>query len=211
MGSSLATALEAGGHTVAVIDKAEKAFTRLSADFKGQKVVGLGFDRELLGDAGIDKAGGVAAVTSGDNSNIVVARIARETYGIDRVVARIYDPGRAAIYQRLGISTVATAPWATDQALRRLVPFQTKAEWVDATGTVSIIERALQQSWVGHPLRDLESPGKWRVAMLNRAGVAMVPDNSLLAQEGDVVTFAVTRDAADELDARLAEGTKDKH
>jgi trk system potassium uptake protein TrkA len=211
VGSSLATALEAGGHSVAVIDKTAKAFTRLPADFKGQQVVGLGFDRELLATAGIDRAGGVAAVTSGDNSNIVVARIARETYGIERVVARIYDPGRAATYQRLGIATVATAPWATDQAMRRLVPYETKAEWVDATGTVSIVERALQVSWVGRSLTELEAPGRWRDALLNRAGVAVVPDPSMLAQEGDIATFAVTQAAIEDLDARLATSGKDKH
>jgi trk system potassium uptake protein TrkA len=208
VGSSLGAALEASGHSVAVIDKNVKAFNRLPSDFRGQKVIGLGFDRELLSEAGIDTAGGVAAVTNGDNSNIVVARIARETYGIERVVARIYDPGRAMTYQRLGISTVATAPWATDQALRRLVPHETRAEWVDATGTVSIVERALPLTWVGRPLGELEQPSRWRLAMLNRAGIATVPETSLLGQEGDVVTFAVIKDAFDDLEARLAETPK---
>jgi trk system potassium uptake protein TrkA len=211
VGSSLAIALEEGGHTVAVIDKSNKAFTRLPPDFAGQKVVGLGFDRGLLGDAGIDKAGGVAAVTSGDNSNIVVARIATETYGIERVVARIYDPGRAAIYQRLGIATVATAPWATDQALRRLVPFETKAEWLDATGAIAIVERRLPTTWVGKSLGELESSGRWRVTLLNRAGTASIPADGLLGQEGDVVTFAVSKDAVDDLDARLAEVSRKGH
>jgi trk system potassium uptake protein TrkA len=204
VGSSLAIALDEGGHSVAVIDKTSKAFTRLPADFKGEKVVGLGFDRELLASAGIERAGGVAAVTSGDNSNIVVARIATETYGIERVVARIYDPGRAAIYQRLGIATVATAPWATDQAMRRLVPYEGKPEWVDATGAIAIVERALPVAWVGKPLADIEATGRWRVALVNRAGVASVPDQGLLGQEGDVVTFAIGRDVIDDLDARLA-------
>jgi trk system potassium uptake protein TrkA len=205
VGSSLAIALDEGGHTVAVIDKNPKAFTRLPAEFRGEKVLGLGFDRELLVQAGIERAGGVAAVTSGDNSNIVVARIATETYGIERVVARIYDPGRAAIYQRLGIATVATAPWATDQAMRRLVPHQTKAEWLDATGSVAILERQLPVAWVGQPLSDLDQSGRWRIALLNRAGAASVPESGFLGQEGDIVTFAVQRDAIEDLDARLAE------
>ncbi len=208
VGSSLAIALEEGGHTVAVIDKVAKAFTRLPPDFKGRKVVGLGFDRDRLGEAGIEEAGGVAAVTSGDNSNIIVARIARETYGVENVVARIYDPGRAMIYQRLGIATVATVHWATDQALRRLVPFETRAEWVDATGSVSIIERQLPSGWVGRPLAELDEPGHWRLALLNRAGTATVPPASLLGQEGDIVTFSVTQDALPALDARLAESPK---
>ena len=135
----------------------------------------------------------------------MVARIATETYGIERVVARIYDPGRAAIYQRLGIATVATAPWATDQALRRLVPFESKAEWIDATGAIAIVERRLPTSWVGRPLTDLEAPGRWRVGLLNRAGTASIPESNLLGQEGDVITFTVSKDAIDDLDARLAE------
>jgi trk system potassium uptake protein len=211
VGSSLAIALDEGGHSVAVIDKSSKAFTRLPADFKGEKVLGLGFDRDLLVSAGIEGAGGVAAVTSGDNSNIVVARIATETYGIERVVARIYDPGRAAIYQRLGIATVATAPWATDQAMRRLVPYQTKPEWVDATGAVAIVERSLPPGWVGRSLADLDAGGRWRVALLNRAGAASIPDAGLLGQEGDVLTFAAAREAIDDLDARLAETTGKGH
>jgi trk system potassium uptake protein TrkA len=144
-------------------------------------------------------------VTNGDNSNIMIARVAKETYGIERVVARIYDPGRAAIYQRLGIATVATAPWATDQAMRRLVPHQTKAEWVDATGTVAVLERPLPVAWVGRPLADLDQSGRWRIALLNRAGAASVPESGFLGQEGDVVTFAVQRDAIEQLDARLSE------
>ena len=211
VGSSLATALEEGGHSVAIIDKVAKAFTRLPADFKGRKIVGLGFDRDRLAEAGIDEAGGVAAVTSGDNSNIIVARIARETYGVENVVARIYDPGRAMIYQRLGIATVATVHWATDQALRRLVPFESRAEWVDATGNVSIVERQLPAGWVGRPLSDLDQPGGWRLAMLNRAGESTVPGVKLLGQEGDIVTFAVTRDGLAELDAMLGESPKGAH
>jgi trk system potassium uptake protein TrkA len=207
----LAIALEAGGHTAAVIDKVSKAFTRLPPDFAGRKIVGLGFDRDRLAEAGIEEAGGVAAVTSGDNSNIIVARIARETYGVENVVARIYDPGRAMIYQRLGISTVATVHWTTEQALRRLVPHETRAEWVDATGAVSIIERTLPRSWVGRPLADLDEPGSWRLAMVNRAGVATIPAPKLLGQEGDVVTLAVSREALEDLDTRLGESSKGSH
>ena len=111
VGSELAGALELADHTVAVVDKNPLAFRRLPAGYAGQRVVGFGFDRDNLEDAGIDRAGALAAVTNGDNSNILVARIARESFGIERVVARIYDPRRAVIYQRLGIPTVATVSW----------------------------------------------------------------------------------------------------
>ena len=208
VGSSLAAALEEDGHTVAIIDKATKGFARLPAGFTGRKIVGMGFDRDRLAEAGIDQAAGVAAVTSGDNSNIIVARIARETYGVENVVARIYDPGRAAIYQRLGIATVATVNWATDQVMRKLVPVQTRAEWVDATGAVQVVERALPVGWLGRKLTDLDEPGRWRLVMLNRAGVASVPAENLVGQEGDVLTVAVSTSAMRELEGRLAETGK---
>ena len=119
VGSGLARAVEASGHTVAIVDRQEKAFRRLPEGFAGRRVVGVGFDRDRLEQAGIGEAGALAAVTNGDNSNILVARIARETYGIPKVVARIYDPRRAAIYERLGIATIATVQWATERVLRR--------------------------------------------------------------------------------------------
>src|SRR5947207_9953537 len=141
VGSELAAELEAQGHTVAVIDKNRNAFRRLPERFTGRAVLGFGFDRDHLEQAGIGEAQALAAVTSGDNSNILTARIARETYGIEHVVARIYDPRRAVIYQRLGIPTVATVAWTTDQVLRRLLPSETSNDWVDPTGRVGLIER----------------------------------------------------------------------
>ena len=120
VGSLLAIELEANGHSVAVIDQAKEAFRRLGPDFKGRTITGVGFDRDTLLEAGIEGADAFAAVSNGDNSNILAARVARESYGVTNVVARIYDPGRAEIYQRLGIPTVATVIWATDQIMRRL-------------------------------------------------------------------------------------------
>ena len=122
VGSSLAQILESRGHTVAVIDQNSDAFRRLPAGFEGRTVAGIGFDRDVLREAGIEQAEAFAAVSSGDNSNILAARVARETFGVESVVARIYDPGRAAVYQRLGIPTVATVRWTADQMLRRLLP-----------------------------------------------------------------------------------------
>ena len=141
VGSSLATELEAAGHTVAVIDQAREAFRRLGPNFKGRTVTGVGFDREVLLEAGIQDADAFAAVSNGDNSNILAARVAREMYGIQNVVARIYDPGRAEIYQRLGIPTVATVLWTTDQILRRLAPEGSRSEWRDATGIIQLCMR----------------------------------------------------------------------
>lgn len=204
VGSSLARQLLSADHTVAVIDKRGSSFERFLPEWPGQKIVGYGFDRDRLQEAGIERAGALAAVTSGDNSNIMVARIAKETYQVERVMARIYDPRRAGVYERLGIPTVATVEWTTDQALRRLLPDETKAEWVDPTGGVALVERRLPDAWVGRRLEELEEPGRWRLTTLRRAGKATVVDTTLLIQEGDVVTLTVAGDALEPLDKRLA-------
>src|SRR5699024_9119495 len=122
VGSSLTKDLQDRGHSTSVIDQDPNAFRRLGPEFAGTTVTGVGFDRDVLGAAGIDNADAFAAVSSGDNSNIIAARVAREQFGIENVVARIYDPGRAEVYERLGIPTVATVRWAADQVLRRILP-----------------------------------------------------------------------------------------
>ena len=131
VGSMLATGLEKRGHSVAVIDVSVDAFRRLGQDFKGLTIKGVGFDREVLEAAGIRKADAFAAVSSGDNSNILAARVVRENYHVDNVVARIYDQGRAAVYERLGIPTVATVKWTVTQVLRRLLPEGSEPVWRD--------------------------------------------------------------------------------
>jgi trk/ktr system potassium uptake protein len=203
VGSGLAGALEATGHTVAVIDRQERAFRRLPLDFAGRTIVGVGFDRDRLADAGIEEAGALAAVTNGDNSNILVARIARETYGIERVVARIYDPRRAAIYERLGIATIATVQWATERVLRRILAGGA-VEWIDPSARVVLVERPVPATGVGRKLVDLEAGGSARVVALSRLGVAQLPKPDLVLQEGDVLYLAVGSDDVDALDTRLA-------
>ena len=141
VGSSLAAGLERQGHEVAVIDRDAKAFRRLPEGFSGKTIQGVGFDRDLLRQAGIEDAGALAAVTSGDNSNIMVARTAREVFGLERVIARIYDPRRAAIYERLGIPTIATVQWTTDRVLRRILPDAPATEWTDPSAGVVLVEQ----------------------------------------------------------------------
>ena len=172
VGSELAGALELAGHTVSVVDKNQRAFRRLPADFKGNTVVGFGFDRDHLAEAGIDEAGAFASVTNGDNSNILCARIAREAYRIERVVARIYDPRRALIYQRLGIPTVATVTWTTDQVLRRLLPGETHHDWIDPSGNVCLVERAIPAAAVGRKMALLNQSGRFWLTAVSRLGQA---------------------------------------
>jgi trk system potassium uptake protein TrkA len=211
VGSELAVALESEGHTVAVIDKNRNAFRRLPERFTGRAVLGFGFDRDHLEQAGIGGAQALAAVTSGDNSNILTARIARETYGIEHVVARIYDPRRAVIYQRLGIPTVATVSWTTDQVHRRLLPDRTVSEWTDATGTLSLIERELPDTWAGRKLLELDEGERFRLVALTRSGQARLVTPSLVGQEGDILHLAVRTDAVEELRARLGDASEGVH
>jgi trk system potassium uptake protein TrkA len=206
VGSELAAGLEKSGHTVAVIDKNPNAFRRLPAGYAGQRVMGFGFDRDNLEEAGIERAGAVAAVTNGDNSNILVARIARETFGIERVVARIYDPRRAVIYQRLGIPTVATVSWTTDQVLRRLLPGEQPHDWIDPSANVCLIERTMPQAWGGKKLAALNEPGRFWLTAVTRLGSAQIVDSKLVGQEGDVLHFMVDVNAIDALRERLEQG-----
>jgi trk system potassium uptake protein TrkA len=206
VGSELASTLQSTGHSVSVIDKNPNAFRRLGSDFEGETVVGYGFDRATLEAAGIDKAEALAAVTSGDNSNIVTARVARENFGIEKVVARIYDTRRAAIFQKLGIPTVATVAWTTDQVLRRLLPSEHHSEWVDATGTVALVELAVPSSLAGTKLAALNNPGKWWLTTVSRLGAARVTTDTLVLQEGDIAHFVVEVAAIPELRDRMAAG-----
>ena len=206
VGSGLAANLESQGHTVAVVDRRVESFRRLPADFAGQAIVGVGFDRDRLDEAGIERAGALAAVTNGDNSNIVVARVAREAFSVERVVARIYDQRRAAIYERLGIPTVATVQWTIERVLRRILPDAPGVEWIDPSAKVCMVERVLPDAWAGAPLSSLEVSGVARVAGMSRLGQGSLPDLEVLAQSGDVVWFMVAGDAIGEFDAGLAAG-----
>jgi len=191
VGSTLAKDFQALGHSVAVIDQDREAFRRLGADFNGLTVAGMGFDRDTLLEAGIQRADAFAAVSNGDNSNILAARVARETYGVASVVARIYDPGRAEIYQRLGIPTVATVLWTTDQIMRRLIPQGSRSEWQDASGKVQLAEIALHRDWYGSPVSLIEQHTDARVAFVTRLGEGLIPNEHTVLQEGDVVHVMV--------------------
>ena len=203
VGAGLARALEAQSHSVAIIDKARRAFRRLPADFSGITVEGSGFDREALQEAQIERADALAAVTSGDNSNVLTARIARETYGIQRVVARIYDPRRAEIYQRLGIPTVATVTWTVDQVERWLLPERLTPVWADATGSLLLVDRVLPDHLAGTRLETIEVPGKIRVVAVTRAGVPRLDPRELVGQEGDLLHIAVQKAALPHLETAL--------
>lgn len=210
VGSSLALNLVGAGHSVAVVDKRSEAFRRLGNNFPGRTITGIGFDRDRLVEAGIEQAEAVASVTSGDNSNILVARVAKETFSVPRVVARIYDPRRAAIYQRLGIATVATVEWTTERVLRRMLPDSSGVEWVDPSASVTLVERSVSGAWAGRTIADLEEGGGVRVAALSRLGTSQVPTAGLVVQDGDIVYVAVSGGSLEQLDSRLARPVHEK-
>ena len=176
VGATLAHTLEDAGHSVAIIDQDDRAFRRLRTGFSGRKVTGVGFDRETLKQAGVEEAYAFAAVSSGDNSNILATRVARETFHVPHVVARIYDPGRAEIYQRLGIPTVAAVRWSADQVLRRILPEQHLAgDFRDPSGRLVLAEVDVESGWIGHPVTALEKAADIRVAYLTRFGEGILP------------------------------------
>ena len=190
VGAALAEALSRLGHEVAVIDRYATAFVRLSPEFSGERIQGMGFDRDVLLRAGIERADAFAAVSSGDNSNIISARVAREMFGVQRVVARIYDAKRAAVYERLGIPTVATVPWTTDRLLNALTHETETTRWRDPTGTVAVAEAVLHEHWVGLRATDLEAATGARVAFLIRFGTGVLPEAKTVIQAGDQVYLA---------------------
>jgi trk system potassium uptake protein TrkA len=194
VGSTLAHGLEGRGHSVSVIDADPDAFRRLGPEFAGPTITGVGFDREVLVKAGIERADAFAAVSSGDNSNIISARLARETFGVPRVVARIYDQKRAEVYERLGIPTVATVRWTADRMIRHLIPEGNVDVWRDPTSIVSIMEVPLHQGWITRKVQALEEASGARVAYVMRFGLGMLPTASTVLQDGDQVFMLVTDD-----------------
>ena len=193
VGSELATNLERLGHSVAIIDKNEKAFERLKHDFSGKKIVGFAFDRDVLEAAGIQEADAFASVTSGDNSNILSARVAKEHYRVPGVVARIYDPRRAQIYQRLGIQTVATVRWTTDQILRTLMPDEVPVEYTVDNGEVVVTAVPVPTEAIGKKAKEADLEGRRKVVAVSRFGVPRIPDKDFAFQEGDILHISVVR------------------
>lgn len=210
VGASLATDLSERGHSVAIIDQDPAAFMRLPDSFEGQQVTGVGFDREALEQAGITEAAGFAAVSSGDNSNIIAARVVRETFGVSNVVARIYDPQRAAIYERFGVPTVPTVSWTTDQVLRRLIPLPAKVELRHSTADLCVYHVQVGVPWLGRSVRELESYLPLRVAFLVRGGEGVLPRDSTVLQRGDEVRIIASPKDVSLIEAVLAEGPQEE-
>src|ERR671910_1992270 len=206
VGSTLARSLEDRNHTVAVIDTEPDAFRRLGPSFNGDKVTGFGFDQEVLEKAGIRRAEAFAAVSSGDNSNIIAARVARETFGIQQVVARIYDPGRAEVYQRLGITTVATVKWTADQVLRRILPAGAEPDFRDPSGTIRVDQVPVPDVWIGRKTYDFQVQSGCRIAWIDRLGEGTLPTRESVIQEGDLLHLVMHEREAPDVFAVITRG-----
>ena len=204
VGSEVALNLTSSSeHDVIVIDRKVESFRRLGDNFKGTTMVGVGFDRDVLIEAGITPKCAVAAVTSGDNSNILIARVARETFGVKHVVARIYDPRRASIYERLGIATVASVAWTSARVLRHLLASESTPDWIDPSAKFTIVERRVPAAAAGMTVDNVETASEGRVVVLGRFGTASIPTPGTLLQEDDVLHVAVPADHASLLDDAL--------
>jgi trk system potassium uptake protein TrkA len=199
VGAALTVQLAKAGHSIAIIDKRPAAFDRLPPGFEARKVVGFGFDRDVLEEAGIKEAEGFVAVSSGDNSNIVSARVAREHYHVPRVVARIFDPRRAEIYERLNIPTVASVRWSAQQIQYLLFHGKEELKESFAGGSLLHLQLPVPDHLVGKAISSLEEEGIIEVVGVDRGGAGFIPVSSSTFQQGDVAHFVVARDALDQL------------
>jgi trk system potassium uptake protein TrkA len=210
VGSTLARSLEDRNHTVSIIDNDPESFRRLGPGFNGDKITGYGFDQAVLEKAGVARAQAFAAVSSGDNSNIIAARVARETFGIQNVVARIYDPGRAEVYQRLGITTVATVKWTADQVLRRLLPANAEPDYRDPSGTIRLDHLSVPEAWIGQRTIHLQEQTRSRIAWIDRLGEGMLPNRESVLQEGDMMHLVMREENAAHAYATLENGPEER-
>ena len=204
VGRYLARMLEFEGPTVSVIDQDPLVFEcDPSEEIMGQKFIGPVFDRDVLEDAGIKNADCFAAVTSGDNSNIVAARTAKEFYRVPRVIARIYDPRRAEIYRGLGISTIASVTWTSTRLLDMITHAEMHSAFQFGDADVQMVELSAPAALVGKSVTELNVPGEITVATILRAGKGILPDPGTTFQKDDTLFVNVLRESAEKLERLL--------
>jgi trk system potassium uptake protein TrkA len=199
VGSGLAQVMGRRGHDVTVIDTDPAALNRLGPAFKGRKVVGVGFDREILLEAGIHQADALAAVTVSDEANVVSARLARQVFRVPRVVARVYDPGKAEIYRRFGLQTISPVSLGVDR-LAEMLSFA-HLDTVVSLGSseVDIVNLDVPRLLVGRSVNEITVPGEIHVVALTRAGKTFLPTLGTVFQEADLLHVAVLVSSADRL------------
>jgi len=203
-GAELARQLQQDGHDVAVVDKDPQAFYRLGEGFKGKTVTGIGFDRDVLIHAGIERADALAAFTAGDNTNVITARVARNVFRVPKVVARLYDPRRAEIYQRLGLQTVSSTAWGVNRAIQLLIHPDLHVPVTLGNGDVEVVELEVPSHWVSRSVNNVNVPGEINVVALTRSDKTIIPTLGTVFQEGDRVAIAVLVSSRVRLEEMLA-------
>jgi trk system potassium uptake protein TrkA len=202
-GRFLAHMLERDGHSVAVIDRNPEVFEEYGQEIRGRKLVGEVFDRDTMIKAGIEKADSYAAVTSGDNSNIIAARAARERFNVPHVVARIYDPRRAVLYEELGIPTVSSVQWASSVLLAMVLQPELRTVHAYGGGEVALMDLIAGPRIAGKTISELGQACCVRVAVISRNGIAMIPPGDFAIELGDHLYIDIVRDCLDDLTAYL--------
>ena len=205
MGAGLAHTLSLRGHTITVVDRDETAFATLGPAFRGRTVVGVGFDREVLLAAGVQRADGLASVMNSDEANIVTARVARELFHVPRVVARVVDPQKAEIYQRLGVQTISTTVWGIHR-IANLLSYTELDVVYDLSSAVELVQIELPAVLAGRTVQQLTIPGEVQVVAIKRSGQTFLPTGSASLQHGDLLYLAVQAASADRLKALLRGG-----
>lgn len=204
MGSELALRLGEDGQDVTVVDVDPRVFDRLGPGFKGKTLVGSGFDRDVLARAGAEQADGLAAVTAGDNLNIVIARVARSVFKVPKVVARLYDPRRAEIYQRLGLQTVSSTALGAARIIQLLGHRDLNVIGTLGNGEIELVELEVPPHWVHRTVNNVNVPGEVSVAGVSRKGSMFLPSLGAEFQSGDRLVVAVLSSSRGRLERMLA-------
>jgi len=206
VGEQLSVMMAGEGHDVVVIDQDQAALDRLRPSFPGEKIKGVGFDRNVLIRAGIESAEGFATTSSSDNANIVAARIARNVFHVPRVVARLHDPRRAEIYQRLGLVTISSTTWGALRICELLTHSDLAPVMTFGSGELSLLALELPHHFAGRSVKDLTVVGEIAVVSLTRNGHALMPSLGLEFAEGDTLHLAVLATSMSRLEALLGMG-----
>lgn len=199
VGSQLANLLSLEGHKVTIIDNNPKAFSKLGKSFKGSTVTGFGFDKEILEKAGIEHADAFASVTEGDNRNIVSALIAKREYRVPIVVARIYDPLRALVYKKLGITTISPTTWGANKIREIICHSDILSQMSLGNGEVEIVEVEINTNLAGFTSDKINVPGEIMVLSITKLGRAFIPVVGTVMDKGDLLHIAVASTSISQL------------
>jgi len=203
IGSQVSELMAGQGHDVTVIDHDDNAVGRLGPNFKGRIVHGLGFDRNVLIEAGIEQADAFVSASSSDNANIVAARIARNIFHVPRVVARLYDPLRAEVYQRLGLTTISSTNWGAERICQMISHTDLDVLYTFGRSEVSLIMVEAPLQLIGKNVAQLSVPGEIAVVSITRNDQAFLPVRGTEFREGDLIHLSVLSSAMDRLEEML--------